>query len=307
VVIAEPAIHPDCGEQPGLHAGAPQVGARCLGQVQQRPRLQVDPCLLVPDLQRLEGWPRTQRKQVHETRDRSLLLTDRLDEVAGGLRIVERCRILVRPDVQRARPVPDQGNVDSSAAQRFGQRGGDALAVVGDRDHPRQRRGRRADRGVDDGGDETGQLGVGDRRVAIAGGRDRRVAVAGGGVHGQECRDEGSQGSGLGQGFHAFFVDRCGGGGVGLQGLCGCGEDFDSFDGVDAQVGFHVDVEAEHFGWVSGPFCYQSHQLAGDLVGAWWLRCGLHRRRYRGGYLGCGGDRYLGYGRGRHLVCGRYR
>ncbi len=44
------------------------------------------------------------------------------------------------------------------------------------------------------------------------------------------------------------------------------GEEFGLFDGVDAEVGFEVEVEVEHVGWVAGLFGDESEDGGGDVV-----------------------------------------
>ena len=81
------------------------------------------------------------------------------------------------------------------------------------------------------------------------------------------------------------------------------GEQFGLFDGVDAEVGFEVEVEGEHLGGVAGLFGDEGDDACGDgvdrhaagaetatidrlgasvMVGVSWWRCGRGRSRGRG-------------------------
>ena len=53
------------------------------------------------------------------------------------------------------------------------------------------------------------------------------------------------------------------------------GEEFGLFDGVDAEVGFEVEIEIEHLGWVAGLFGDQRQDPCGDGIA---LRLGSGRR-----------------------------
>ncbi len=68
------------------------------------------------------------------------------------------------------------------------------------------------------------------------------------------------------------------------------GEDFGLFDGVDAEVGFQVEVGVEQVGWVAGEFGDDADHGVGQFVAA-----GCCRRGWRGGHgFGCGWGRGAG-------------
>ena len=208
--------------------------------------------------------------------DRSTLGANAIEQRRHGLGIGE-----VRgEDAGRTRFAAvhlNQGNVDIEFREPVGEIAGAAAAVVGEQDGPVRRDEARPQRQwrIDQPHDQSlyialSRTGMCDRLDGL--GRERRTLFGSAGVRdcGGNVIHDAAQRLQDREFFH--FQVRRRTVRVPLKHFRKVAEDFDAFDGVDAEVGFQVEVEAQRFLRVAGAVADQLEQLREQDVASQWFR-----------------------------------